>query len=193
MKTDAENCEKRKPKAKFTNRLRVATRRWTTTFYLQLDKIHTRVLPATQQDDTMFRQKGELFQNQSQMVTWLPTYFHQLHGQVRMATAFAGDPATELLGPYDVQVESAAHVICHLARNMTPQEACVFIGNRIYKENKHFECLAVLDFLRITTTRASLGNLSGLAIVPPTAPVADLNLLRASLTKISYSLNPQRY
>ena len=60
---------------------------------------------------------------------------------------------------------------------MTPQEAWVSIGERIHSENKQVECLALLDFICVAITCVNLGNHSFLAIVPPTAPVVDLNLL----------------
>ena len=44
--------------------------------YLQLTKFHTQMgLPATMWDEQMYCQRGKLYHNQAQMVTWNPAYF----------------------------------------------------------------------------------------------------------------------
>lgn len=75
--------------------------------YLQLAKYSACMgLPATPWDDELFAQKGELYHNQAQTVNWLPTYFHQVGGQLHvgtvasMDTALVRDPNAESLGPY---------------------------------------------------------------------------------------------
>jgi len=165
--------------------------------YLQLDKFHTRMgLPRTQWDEAMFCQKGDLFHNQAQLVFWLQEYFHQLNGQVRVGsraaidTALAGDPAAELLGPFaavDADTELVrvrrtcfvppAFVPAFLASQLTPKEAWQQVGSRIINENREADCVALLDFLRVSMTRSGVGLLSSLAVQAPTAPVADAVLL----------------
>ena len=54
-------------------------------------------LPATAWDKQMYCQKGELYHNQAQMVTWNPAYFRQVNVAIRVLTkdaidtAYAGD------------------------------------------------------------------------------------------------------
>ena len=51
--------------------------------FLQLAKFSSHMgLPATPLDDQMYAQKGELYYNQAQTVTWLPDYFNQVRGQL---------------------------------------------------------------------------------------------------------------
>jgi len=96
--------------------------------FLQLAKYTARMgLPPTPWDDQLYAQKGELYHNQAQTVTWLPDYFNQVRTQLRVATsnfidtALAGDPNAEFLGPF-VDADADTEVIrycllatCHLA------------------------------------------------------------------------------
>ena len=46
--------------------------------FLQLARFDTRMgLPATPWDNRLYVQKGELFHNQAQLVTWESSYFHE--------------------------------------------------------------------------------------------------------------------
>ena len=78
-------------------------------------------LLATPWDDQMYAQKGELHYNQAQTVTWLPDYFNQVRGQLRVGTsaaidtALAGDPTANHLGPYiatDADTECIRYMLC---------------------------------------------------------------------------------
>ena len=75
--------------------------------YLQLAKFHTRMgLPATQWDKQMYCQRGELYQNQAQLVMWNAAYFCQVNAAIRIPTRYTinnlytGDNDTVSLGPF---------------------------------------------------------------------------------------------
>ena len=70
-----------------------------------------------------------------------------------------------------------AYVPAFLASNLTPKEAWQQVGSRIINENREQDCVALMDFLRVSMTRAGVGQLSFLAVQAPTAPVADAILL----------------
>jgi len=87
--------------------------------FLQLAKYTARMgLPPTPWDDQLYAQKGELYHNQAQTITWLPDYFNQVRAQLRVATsnfidtALAGDPDAEFLGPF-VDADADTEVICY--------------------------------------------------------------------------------
>ena len=75
-------------------------------------------LSPTPWDDQLFAQKGELYHNQAQAVTWLPDYFNQVCTQLRVATpnaidtALAGDPNAASLGPF-VDGDADTEAICY--------------------------------------------------------------------------------
>ena len=102
-----------------SNNLRGQTQRVPTAFllllpdgklhiFLQIARFDTRMgLPATQWDNNLYVQKGGLYHNQAQLVTWDSTYFRQANASLRVQTpaaidnSFAGDPAAVFLGPHD--------------------------------------------------------------------------------------------
>ena len=51
------------------------------------------VLPATVWDKLMYCQKGELYHNQAQMVTWNTAYFRQVNVLIQVLTKDAIDTA----------------------------------------------------------------------------------------------------
>lgn len=166
--------------------------------FLQLAKYSARMgLPATPWDDRMYAQKGELFHNQSQTVTWLPDYFYQVGGQLRVATAaaidtaLAGDPNAENLGPYnanDADTEviryrrtcyvPPAYVPLFLAGPMSPKQTWMTVKGQIDTDNNAADCEPLVDFMRAAITLTNLNALPALALTAnPVAPVADMELM----------------
>jgi hypothetical protein len=145
----------------------------------------------------MYAQKGELFHNQSQTVTWLPDYFYQVGGQLRVATAaaidtaLAGDPNAENLGPYnanDADTEviryrrtcyvPPAYVPLFLAGPMSPKQTWMTVKGQIDTDNNAADCEPLVDFMRAAITLTNLNALPALALTAnPVAPVADMELM----------------
>ena len=166
--------------------------------FLQLAKYSARMgLPATPWDDLMYAQKGELFHNQSQTVTWLPDYFYQVGGQLRVATgaaidtALAGDPNAEQLGPYnanDADTECIryrrtcyvppAYVSLFLAGPMSPRDTWLTVKGQMDIDANAADCAPLVDFMRAALTLTNPNALPALALIAnPHAPVADADLM----------------
>jgi hypothetical protein len=165
--------------------------------YLQLDKFRTRTgLEATDWDDTMFAQKGELHHNNGQLVVWRSEYFRQVPAVIRVPlvdtidAAFAGDADALQLGPFAddddgtelIRVRRTcyvppAYVPLFLAGNLSPREAWMAVQGQIVIDNRSQECSVLVDYLRAALTISGLDQPPVLAIVPPTAPLADAILL----------------
>ena len=166
--------------------------------FLQLAKYPARMgLPATPWDDQMYAQKGELFHNQAQTVKWLPDYFYQVGGQLRVATAaavdtaLAGDPTAEHLGPFnanDADTEMIRYrrtcyvpppyVAMFLAGPMSPREAWVALKGQIDTDNNAGDCESLVNYLRAALTLTNQNALPALALTAnPDAPVADMDLM----------------
>ena len=135
--------------------------------FLQLSKFSAQMgLPATSWDDQMYAQKGELYYNHAQTITWLPDYFNQVRGQLRVGisattdNALAGDPNANHLGPYiltdaDTECICFRHT-CHvplvyvplsLAGPMTPWEAWFTIKAQIDTDNNAAYFSLLVDYL----------------------------------------------
>ena len=165
--------------------------------YLQLAKFHTRMgLPATMWDEQMYTQKGELYHNQAQMVTWNPAYFRQVNTAVRVPTkegvdgAYAGDREAVYLGPFAddeagtelIRVRRTcyvppSYVPLFLEGPISPRDAWITVVHSIYAEGKQVACTALIDFIRASITRSGENALPLLCIAPPHAPLADRTLL----------------
>ena len=166
--------------------------------FLQLAKYSARMgLPATPWDDQSFAQKGELYHNQAQTVKWLPTYFHQVGGQLRVGTvasidtALVGDPNAESLGPYvaaDADTEliryrrtcyvPPVYVPLFLAGPMSPREAWFTLKAQIDTDNNAVACSPLVDYLRASLTLTTVNVLPALALTAnPDAPVSDFELM----------------
>ena len=166
--------------------------------FLQLAKFSARMgLPATPWDDQMYAQKGELYYNQAQTVTWLPDYFNQVRGQLRVGTsaaidtALAGDPNANHLGPYiatDADTECIryrrtcyvppVYVPLFLAGPMTPREAWFTVKAQIDTDNNAAHCAPLVDYLRASITLTTLNAPPALSLgVNPIAPVSDMELM----------------
>ena len=166
--------------------------------FLQLAKYSARMgLPATPWGDQSFAQKGELYHNQAQTVKWLPTYFHQVGGQLRVGTvasidtALVGDPNAESLGPYvaaDADTElirysrtcyvPPVYVPLFLAGPMSPREAWFTLKAQIDTDNNAVACSPLVDYLRASLTLTTVNVLPALALTAnPDAPVSDFELM----------------
>ena len=165
--------------------------------YLQLAKFHTRMgLPATIWDDQMYIQKGELYHNQSQMVTWSPAYFRQVTAAIRVstreaiATAYAGDQDAVYLGPFAdgeagtelIRIRRTcyvppAYVAMFLDGPLNPRTAWETVVQHIYAEGRQAACAALIDYIRGSLTRSTANALPLLCVAPPHAPLADRVLL----------------
>ena len=166
--------------------------------FLQLAKFETRMgLPATQWDGLLFAQKGELFHNQAQLVTWDASYFRQIAAPLLVNTAaaidnaFAGDPAALHLGPHangDADTEQIryrrtcyvppAYVPLFLAGPLTPRQAWETCRAQIVADQREADCTALIDYFRAAITRSVANQMPVLAIAPPNPPLADDNLLK---------------
>jgi hypothetical protein len=154
-------------------------------------------LPPTPWDDQLYAQKGELYHNQAQTVTWLPDYFNQVRTQLRVATsnaidtALAGDPNAAFLGPFvdaDADTEliryrrtcyvPPCYVPLFLAGPLTPRDAWNVVKHQIDADNNAVSCTAVVDYLRAAITLTTVNALPALALaVDPVAPLADQDLM----------------
>jgi len=163
--------------------------------FLQLAKYTVRMgLPPTPWDDQRFAQKGELYHNQAQTVTWLPDYFNQVRTQLLVATpnaidtALAGDPNAASFGPFvdgDANTEviryrrtcyvPPCYVPLFLAGPLNPWDALnVVTKHQIDADNNAVSCAAVVDYLRAAITLTTANALPVLALtLHPVAPLAD--------------------
>ena len=165
--------------------------------FLQLARFDTRMgLPPTPWDNRLYVQKGELFHNQAQLVTWDSTYFHQANASLRVQTAaaidtaLAGDPAAEYMGPHDANDADTeliryrktcyvppSYVPLFLASPMTPRQAWETCRAQIVTENREVECKPLLDYFRAAFTRSTANALPLLIVPSPNPPLADPDLL----------------
>ena len=165
--------------------------------YLQLAKFHTCMgLPATTWDDQMYIQKGELYRNQSQMVTCSPAYFRQVAAAIRVPTreaidtAYAGDRDAVYLGPFAdgeagtelIRIRRTcyvppAYVPMFVEGSMSPRMAWETVVQHIYAEGCQAACAALVDYIRGSLTRSAANALPLLCIAPPQVPLADRVLL----------------
>jgi hypothetical protein len=165
--------------------------------FIQLAKFEARMgLPATPWDGQLFAQKGDLFHNQSQLVTWDTTHFHQIAAPLRVNTAaaidnaFAGDPAAATLGPHadaDPDTEliryrrtcyvPPAYVPLFLAGPLTPRQAWETCRAQIVADQREIDCAPLIDYFRAAITRSVVNQLPTLAVATPNPPLADEDLL----------------
>ena len=166
--------------------------------YIQLATFSARMgLPPTPWEDKMFAQKGDLFHNQAQTVTWLPSYFHQVSRQLRVGTsanietALAGDPNAESLGPFAAAAADTecifyrrtcyvppAYMSLFLAGPLSPREAWFTIKGQIDTDNNAVSCSPLVDYLRAALTLTTPNASPALALAAnPVALVSDLELM----------------
>ena len=165
--------------------------------FLQLAKFEARMgLPATPWDGQLFAQKGDLFHNQAQLVTWDTSHFHQIAAPLQVNTAaaidnaFAGDPAATTLGPHapgDADTEliryrrtcyvPPAYVPLFLAGPLTPRQAWETCRAQIVADQREVDCNPLIDYFRAAITRSVVNQLPTLAVAPPNPPLADEDLL----------------
>jgi hypothetical protein len=166
--------------------------------FLQLAKFEARMgLPATPWDGQLFAQKGELFHNQSQLVMWDTSLFHQAAAPLLVGTpaaidnAFAGDGTASNLGPHapgDPDTEliryrrtcyvPPAYVPLFLAGPVTPRQAWETCRAQIVSDRKEQDCAPLIDYLRAAITRSVVDQIPALAVAPPNPPLSDEDLLK---------------
>ena len=165
--------------------------------FLQIARYDTRMgLPATQWDNHLYVQKGELYHNQAQLVTWDSSYFRQGNASLRVQTpaaidtSFAGDPAAVFLGPHDAADADTeviryrrtcyvppAYVPLFLASPVTPRQAWETCRAQIVAEHREVQCAPLIDFFRAAITRTTANVLPALGVASPNPPLADTDLL----------------
>lgn len=165
--------------------------------FLQLARFDARMgLPPTAWDNHSYVQKGELFHNQAQLVSWDTAYFHQGQASLRVQTpaaidtSFAGDPAATFLGPHDpLDADTEliryrrtcyvppAYVPLFLASPVTPRQAWETCRAQIVTDNREVECAPLIDYFRAAITRTTANVLPSLAVASPNPPLADADLM----------------
>ena len=162
--------------------------------FLQVARFDARMgLPTTPWDNRLYVQKGELFHNQSQLVTWESNYFHQANASLQAQTAaaidtsLAGDPAAVYLGPHDPADADTelihyrktcyvppAYVPLFLASPLTTRQAWESCHAQIVRI---VDCKPLIDYFRAALTRTTINVLPVLSVANPVPPLADPDLL----------------